>query len=142
MKYYFILSVVAFVAIATNIGAQRRGGGGGRVNLAAAQSSFRSTQSVNRSVAANRDIDQMISADRDIVVERDVDVNANYDRWGHPIARGVNGGVAIGTAVATLPSGCSLEVINGIGYDHCGSTWYEPFYSGMTVQYLVVSPPR
>jgi hypothetical protein len=32
--------------------------------------------------------------------------------------------------------------VNGIGYSQCGSTWYQPYYSGTTVQYIVVSPPQ
>jgi len=45
--------------------------------------------------------------------------------------------------VAMLPQqGCSSVVVNGIGYSQCGSTWYQPYYSGTTVQYVVVMPPQ
>jgi hypothetical protein len=27
-------------------------------------------------------------------------------------------------------------------YQQCGSYWYQPQYSGTTVQYVVVNPPR
>jgi hypothetical protein len=76
-----------------------------------------------------------------------------YDRWGHPVAAGAAAGVAAGVAgavtsaalgstVAVLPPSCSTVVVDGIGYSQCGSTWYEPYYSGTTVQYMVVSPPQ
>jgi hypothetical protein len=60
-------------------------------------------------------------------------------------AAGVAGAVtsaALGSTVAVLPPSCSTVVVNGTGYSQCGSTWYEPYYSGTTVQYLVVSPPQ
>jgi len=154
IRAYVFLVIIVFVATSMDIGAQRRAGGGGggaragsaggagRVNFGATQSSIRSTQSVNRSVNANRDIDRNVNVDRDVNINRDIDVNTNYDRWGHPIARGVTAGVAIGTAVAMLPSGCTTVVVDGIGYSQCGSTWYQPFYSGTSLQYTVVSPPQ
>jgi hypothetical protein len=139
---YFLLVIMLFVVASTNSEAQRRAGGGGRVNFGAAQSSIRSTQSVNRSVNANRDIDRNVNVSHDVNITRDVDVNVNYDRWGHPVARGVTAGVAVGTAVAMLPTGCTNVVVAGMGYSQCGSTWYQPFYSGTMVQYVVVSAPQ
>jgi hypothetical protein len=146
---YLLLVIMVFVAASTNIEAQRRAGGGaarassaGRVNFGATQSSIRSTQSVDRSVNANRDIDRSVNVSHEVDINRDIDVNVNYDRWGHPVARGVTAGVAVGTAVAMLPTGCTTVVVDGIGYSQCGSTWYQPFYSGTMVQYVVVSSPQ
>ena len=106
-------------------------------------------QGVTKEIAnVNRDmnINRGVNIDRDIDINRDIDVDLDYDRWGHPVARGVAAGVAtsiaIGTAVAMLPSGCTTVVVDGIGYSQCGSTWYEPYYSGTTVQYVVVNPPQ
>jgi hypothetical protein len=118
------------------------------VNTGAAATSIRSNQTVNRNVAQNRDFDRNINTniDRDINVNRDIDIDADYDRWGHPIARGVTAGAitaaAIGTTVAMLPSDCMTVVIDGIGYSQCGSSWYQPYYSGSTVQYTSVNPPQ
>jgi hypothetical protein len=139
-----------------SIAAQRRGGGGGaaraggggvnRVNMDASRTSIRSTQDINRNVNVNRDVDR--NTNRDVNVNRDVDLNRNvnadlnYDRWGHPVARGVAAGLAFGTTVALLPNDCSTTVVNGIAYSHCGSDWYQPYYSGTTVEYVVVSPPQ
>ena len=132
-------------------GARARGGGGGHlVNTQAARTSIRSSPDVNRNVNrdfnrdlnVNRDVNVDRSFNRDINVNRDIDVDYHYDRWGHPIARGVAAGVALGTTVALLPSSCTTVIIDGIGYSQCGSTWYQPYYSGDTVQYVVVNSPR
>lgn len=46
-----------------------------------------------------------------------------------------------GTVVTTLPGGCGAVVVGSISYQRCGSVWYEPRYSGSTVQYVVVNAP-
>jgi len=155
-----LVMVLMFVPIALTAGAQRGGGrtGGGAartggaasVNRDASRTSIRSTQDVNRNVTRNGDFN---SVNRNVDVDRDINVNGNvyggYDRWGHPIAAGAAMGVAagvtaaaLGSSVAVLPPSCSTVVVNGIGYSQCGSTWYQPYYSGTTVQYTVVNPPQ
>jgi len=48
----------------------------------------------------------------------------------------------IGSTVQTLPPACSMVVVNGITYQQCGSTWYQPqFVSGATT-YVVIAAPR
>ena len=47
----------------------------------------------------------------------------------------------IGSVVNTVPSGCMTTVINGIAYQQCGSTWYQPQYAGTSVTYVVVGHP-
>jgi len=82
-------------------------------------------------------------------VHRDVDVygyrGGYYNRWGYPAgaaAAGAVAGLAIGTAVAALPtSGCDSIVYGGVAYTRCGSTYYQPVYRGTAVQYVVVAPP-
>jgi hypothetical protein len=49
---------------------------------------------------------------------------------------------AIGSVVNTLPESCQPVFINGFTYQQCGSTWYQPQFSGSTVNYIVVNPPR
>ena len=157
--------VVAFLLVPVILMAepQRRGGGAGRAgggaqraggvstNRDISSTSIRSSQDVNRSVTRNGDVN------RNVDVDRDLDVHGNfyggYDRWGHPVAAGAAVGAAAGVAgavtsaalgstVAVLPPSCSTVVVDGIGYSQCGSTWYEPYYSGTTVQYMVVNPPQ
>jgi hypothetical protein len=141
-------------------GGAARASGGASANRDIASSSIRSSQDVNRSVTRNGDVNRNVNVgevNRNADIDRDIDVHGNlnggYDRWGHPIAAGAAVGVAAGVAgavtsaalgstVAALPPSCSTVVVNGIGYSQCGSTWYEPYYSGTTVQYTVVSPPQ
>jgi len=48
----------------------------------------------------------------------------------------------VGSVVRTLPPSCSAVAVGGVAYQQCGSTWYQPAYSGTTVNYTVVNPPR
>lgn len=148
-----VVCAVLLATLGSNVEGQRRGGGsinrsggGAQVNRSAASTSIRSSQTVNRNVDRNRDINRNVNVnrdiDRDIDVHRNIDADVDFDRWGHPVARGVAAGLAFGATVAMLPSGCSTVVVGGIGYSQCGSTWYQPYYSGTTVQYTVVMPPN
>lgn len=104
---------------------------------------------VNRNV--NRDVNRNVNRN----VNRDVHVDVDYhdDHWNrwddHPVATAaaVTAGVAltsavIGSIVYSVPPSCVTTVIDGMAYQQCGNTWYEPRYSGTTVQYVVINPPR
>ena len=69
--------------------------------------------------------------------------------WGHPVAAGAAFGAAaavtsaaIGSVVYSLPPSCTVTVVNGISYQNCGGVWYEPQFSGTSVEYIVVSAPK
>jgi hypothetical protein len=70
------------------------------------------------------------------------------DDWYHPWATAAVVGattataIAIGTAVVSVPKTCVPVLINGVSYQQCGSTWYQPQYVGTSVQYVVVVAPR
>lgn len=84
-----------------------------------------------------------------------IDVDGGYGCCGygdwdyHPVAAGV----AVGTAVAvtnawrlgayysTLPASCVVVYRGTVTYYQCGTYWYQPVYSGMTVQYVAVVKP-
>lgn len=53
-------------------------------------------------------------------------------------------GLAVGAIVtaASMPPACKDVVVNNIAYRQCGADWYQPYYSGTDVQYMVVAPPR
>jgi len=69
--------------------------------------------------------------------------------WHHPVAAGAAFGVAaavtsaaIGSVVYTLPPSCTTTVVNGVSYSNCGGVWYEPQFSGTSVEYIVVTAPK
>lgn len=80
--------------------------------------------------------------------------NNNYDHhdgWydDHPVATAVAVTAAVGVTAAvvgsivhSVPSNCSAVNVNGVTYQQCGSTWYQPQYAGTQVQYIVINPPR
>jgi|SRR5690348_9971523 hypothetical protein len=79
----------------------------------------------------------------------DVDVDNGWGWRGNPVAAGAAfaagaavTSAAIGSVVYSLPAACSVVVVNGISYQHCGSTWYEPQFAGTSVSYVVVGEPH
>jgi len=114
---------------------------------------------VNRNVNANRNVNSNVNANRNVNVnrdvnfDRDVDVDRGYG-WGagccyHPVARAtavtaaaVTTAAVVGSVVNTIPPSCSAVSINGLTYQQCGSTWYQPEFSGSAVTYVVVNPPQ
>jgi hypothetical protein len=58
----------------------------------------------------------------------------------------VAGAYAVGTILsastyATLPCTSTTIVAGGVTYIQCGTTWYQPAYSGGDVISIVVNPP-
>ena len=47
----------------------------------------------------------------------------------------------VGSIVATLPPGCTNPTVNGMYYDLCGTTWFQPSYGANGVYYRVVPTP-
>ncbi len=117
-------------------GANRPGGGGGGVH-----------HKVNNNVV-KRNNTVVNRKDVDVNVNRNTNINVDgryYDRDYHPVAAAAvitATAVAVGTIVASIPSGCSQVEIDGIAYQQCGDVWYAPQYQGTTVNYIVVNPPR
>jgi len=48
----------------------------------------------------------------------------------------------IGSVVNSVPPSCSVAVVNGITYQQCGSTWYQPQFEGSNTSYVIVAAPR
>jgi hypothetical protein len=48
------------------------------------------------------------------------------------------------TAVAfsAQKASCSAVSVNGVTFQQCGSTWYQPSYQGGSVTYVVVNAPQ
>lgn len=117
--------------------------------------------SVNRNANVNRNVNQNVNVNRNtnVNVNRNVNVNVNNNYRGgvyygggccyHPVATAaavtataVVTAAVIGSMVNTLPPSCSSVIVNGIGYQQCGSTWYQPQFSGGNTTYIVVNAPR
>ncbi|MBE2260122.1 MAG: hypothetical protein IAE88_14770 [Rhodobacteraceae bacterium] len=107
--------------------------------------------SVNRDTNVNRNtnVDRNVNVNRNanVNVNRNVDVDVNYRH--HPVATGVAVGAAVavtaavvGSIVRTLPPNCTPYAYAGVTYQQCGGAYYQPQYSGSSVTYVVVDPPR
>ena len=132
--------------------AQSRSSIGGQANRGA---DFNRGSNVNRNQNVNRNtnINQNVNVNRDV----NVNVHNNYSGGGyygggccyHPVATAVATtaavavtAAAIGSIVNTLPPSCTTVIVNGLAYQQCGSTWYQPQLSGSTTTYVVVNAPR
>ncbi len=135
-----------------------RGGGGssaGSVNRSA---------NVNRNVNANTNVNRNVNVDTNVNrnvnvntnVNRNVNVNTNVNHYGYgggccyygrPVypayaaAAIVATAVVVGSIVNTLPVGCTTVYRNGFAYQQCGSTYYQPQFSGSSTTYIVVNNP-
>jgi hypothetical protein len=139
-----------------------RGGGGGHASRGGARTSVSHVGSgsfnrnvggnVNRNVGGtvNRNVNANRNVNRDVNFDRDVNVGRNYG-WGdgccyHPVARATAAAATtaavVGSEVNSIPSSCGAVSVNGVTYQQCGDTWYQPEFSGSAVNYLVVNPPR
>ncbi|KAF1692470.1 hypothetical protein [Pseudoxanthomonas koreensis] len=125
-------------------GARSTAQGGGR---AASANANRNT-STNRNTSVSRSSNVNIDSSREVHIDVD-DGCCHGDHWDdHPVATAaaVTGAVAltsavIGSIVNTVPPGCVPVMVNGMTYQQCGSTWYQPQYAGTAVQYVVVPAP-
>lgn len=170
MKHACLLSI-AFLAAAlvssTDLWAQRRTGGnyaGGNRNVrSSANSSVNRNYNQNANINRNANVNRNVNVNQNVNVNRNVNVNVNNSYHGGYYGGGYYGGgccyhpvataaAVTATAVATAaivgsivdrpPAGCVTQVINGLAYQQCGSTWYQPQMSGTSTTYIVVNPPR
>jgi len=136
------LLAIAILSSGSTLSAQRYGGG-----------NYRSTAhtNVNRNTNINRNTN--VNVNRNV----NVNVNNNYYHGGgyyggccyHPVAvaaavtaTAIVTAAVVGSIVHSVPPSCSSVIVNGLAYQQCGSTWYQPQFSGTTTTYIVVDPPR
>ena len=55
-------------------------------------------------------------------------------------AKSASGPPAVGTMVTSLPPGCTTSVLNGVEYQRCGSTYYQPHMAGSNLVFVVAQP--
>ena len=103
----------------------------------------------NTNVNANKNVNVNANKNVNVNTNRNVNVNVDNDDHHHPIGTAVAVGATIavtaavvGSMTTTLPPACNVVIVNGITYQQCGSTWYQPQYAGSSVQYVVVAPVR
>jgi hypothetical protein len=138
------VAMFAVLPLGITVWAQRGSRGAARSNVSRSASS-NVNRSVSRDVNANRSVNRNIDVDRDIDVDVDRRYGGGYGCCYHPVARtaaAVTTAAVIGSMVYSLPSSCQEISVNGLTYQQCGSTWYQPQFSGSSVTYVVVNPPR
>lgn len=147
------VAMLAVLPLAITMWAQRGSRGAARTSVSRSSSaSVNRNVDVNRNVNANRNVDvnRNVGVNRNIDVDRDIDVDVDRRYGGgygccyHPVARtaaAVTTAAVIGSMVYSLPSSCQEISVNGLTYQQCGSTWYQPQFSGSSVTYIVVNPP-
>lgn len=116
----------SMLADAQRGGGARAGGGGGATRT-----------SVNHNVQANRNVNANVNRNVNVDVDR-------HDHY-HPVATAAavaTTAAVIGSMVYSIPPSCSSMVVNGVSYQQCGSSWYQPQYVGSQVTYVVVNPPN
>jgi len=142
--------------------AGNRGGGGSR-GSARTSVNRSQNQNMNRNTNVNSNRNVNVNSNRNVNVNsnRNVNVNVHNDNYYH--GGGYYGGgccyhpvetaaavtaatmvtaAVIGSIVNTLPPSCSTIIVNGLAYQQCGSTWYQPQFAGSSTTYVVVAAPR
>lgn len=84
-------------------------------------------------------------------VNRNTNVNVNVNNRGGyynhgpsvagVVAASVATAIVVGAIVNSLPPNCTTLVVNGLAYQNCGGTYYQPQYQGSQVTYVVVTAP-
>lgn len=158
------------VLSAAQADAQRRGGGGGAARASSVRSSASAnvnragTSNISGRANANRPNasgnTNVGNGNRtnintgDVNISRDVDIDVDNgwgccnSGWGGFYAGAVVGATVatasawrLGAYYSTLPANCVLVYRGTVTYYQCGTYWYQPAYSGMTVTYVAVKAP-
>jgi hypothetical protein len=102
-------------------------------------------------------INRNINRNTNVNINRNVNVRRGYYGGRHHRYHDHNNGIGVGAAIAigvaglavgsiitaaSMPPSCNMVNVNGLTYQRCGNTWYQPQYAGSQVNYVVVNPPR
>jgi len=129
-------------------GAKARKGGGAKRNKNVNKNrNVNKNKNVNKNVNVNNNVNKNVNAN--VNVNKNVNVNVNHNnhgRYGHYHGRPLvafTSALIIGTmvAAATMPTTCTVVLVNGIKYKRCDNAYYQPFYEGDTLVYKVVNSP-
>jgi hypothetical protein len=138
-----------------NAGANR----GANAN-AGANANRNANTNANRNVNANSNtnVNRNVNVNQNVNVNRDVNVNTNRNYYGGGYggpccynsgvgtaaaitAAAVGTAMVVGAMVNSLPPSCTAISANGVTYQKCGSTYYQPQFSGGNTTYVVVNAP-
>lgn len=157
---FVAVGLLALAAAPAAASPNRGGGGGGSRNVPTRNSTATNfsgggnhNNNHNTNVNSNRNVN--VNSNTNVNVNRNVNVNVNHGGgyYGgccgyNPVATAVAVTAAtmvtaavVGSIVNTLPPSCSVMVVNGISYQQCGGSYYQPQYVGGGVQYVVVAHP-
>jgi len=118
-------------------------GGGGRM---AQNSVSAANRDINRGGNTNHNSNININNNSNVNIDRDVDIDVDhhydYDHHHHGAwaAAAVTAAIVVGATYYSLPPNCTTVYRNGIGYSYCGGYYYQPYYQGSRVAYVVVNP--
>ncbi|MGC1422123.1 MAG: DUF6515 family protein, partial [Terracidiphilus sp.] len=93
-----------------------------------------------------------VNVNRDVNVNTHSSYNSGYYGGGCCYHSGIGTAAAVaatavvtaavvGSMVNTLPPNCTTIMANGVTYQQCGSTYYQPQFSGGSTTYVVVNHP-
>ena len=166
MKFYsryFSTTALVFLLTATLVA----GGRGGNVRSSARSNVNNAGTNRNANANRNNNANRNTNVNRNNNVNRNTNVNVNRDvnvnthgnyygggGYGGPCcynsgvgtaaaitAAAVGTAIVVGSMVNSLPPSCSAVSANGVTYQKCGSTYYQPQFSGGNTTYVVVNAP-
>jgi hypothetical protein len=137
----------------TNAGANR----GANTN-AGANRNTNANADRNVNANSNANVNRNVNVNQNVNVNRDVNVNTNRNYYGGGYggpccynsgvgtaaaitAAAVGTAMVVGSMVNSLPPSCTAVSANGVTYQKCGSTYYQPQFSGGNTTYVVVNAP-
>jgi Family of unknown function (DUF6515) len=152
-----LYALVLFTSFATGVSAGPSHGKSAGGNHSARSSA---SSSVNRGTSSNVNKSTNVNTNKNVNVNSNKNVNVNVDNnrgysggynsgcCYHPVATAaavtataVVTAAVVGSMVNTLPPSCSTVIMNGIAYQQCGSTWYQPQFSNGNTTYVVINAP-
>ncbi len=160
-KNHWLVGMCIFLTtifLAMEIDARGRGGGGGNVARSgpAAGGSMRGSRPSNRSSTTRpssekRDTRKDIGSDRREVksdrVEHRQDIHSERREWAEDRYRGRRTArIVVGTTLTVaswnaLTCNRTIVKVGNITYYSCDGAWYQPYYQGSSVTYVVVNAP-
>jgi hypothetical protein len=145
--HLLLITSMVLLAGAPSLAQNRNGGARTSVNR---NTNVHSNSNVNANI--NHNVNANVNKNVNVNVNKNVYVHGNSYYGGgccyHTNTAAVVATTAIVTAavigarVNTLPPACSVVMVNGFAYQHCGSTWYQPQFVGTSTTYVVVAAPR